>query len=157
MAALSSADVTVAIGTHDRELAGGGAFKNLTLAAITFGNGSLTYPANGVPLPVIGTFGFRQAIDAVFVNGDPDQGFIYKYDKTHHSIRIYTQGFVTGTTSVGAAENGALVKNSAGAEATGPRMPKTGTSTTYDMGPLIELPTSVAPAATTLSLLMIGS
>lgn len=156
MAALTSSDVTATVNTRDREMAGGAAFKNLTLATVAFGNASLTYPANGVPLPAIGVFGFRKALDAAFINGDPDDGFVYKYDKTNHSIRIYTQGFSTGATSAAGNENGALVKNSAGVEASAPRMPKTATSTTYDMGPMIELPTSVAPAATSLSLLMIG-
>jgi hypothetical protein len=136
-------------------MAGGAAFKNFTLAGITFGNSTLTYPANGVPLPAIGNFGRRKAIDFGLVSQNPDDGLLYKYDKTNHSIRIYTQGFKTGATAATSNENGALVKNSAGVEGT-PRIPHTAANTTYDMGGMIELPTSIAPAATSLQLLLIG-
>jgi hypothetical protein len=156
MAALASTDVTVTVNAGDREIAGGGAFKNLTLASVVFGDGSLTYPTGGVPMPAIGKFGLHKAVNFAAIMDDPGNGFVYKYDVTNHKIKIYTQGFLTGATVVGAAETGALVKDSAGNEATAPRMPKTAASSTYDMGPLIELPATIAPAATTLKLLVIG-
>jgi hypothetical protein len=156
MADLASTDVAVSIAPGDREIFGAGAFKNGTLAQITFGNGSLTYPANGVPLPDKGVFGFRKIIDLGIVENAPGDGFVYKYDRTNHSIRVYTQGAKTGATAPAANENGALAKNSAGAEATAPRLPKTAASTTYDLGPMIELPAAITLPATVLKLLFIG-
>lgn len=155
MGELASIDVTVTVNPGDRNMAGG-AFKDFTLAAIAFGDGVKTYPANGVPLPAIGQFGLHKGIDFGLVSQNPDDGFIYKYDKTNHSIRIYTQGFKTGDTAAAVNENGALVKDSSGAEGT-PRIPNTAAKTTYDMGGMIELPAALAPSATTLQLLLIGS
>jgi hypothetical protein len=155
MAAIASSNVTVTVNVGNREIAGGGAGKNLTLATVAFGNAALTYPTGGVPLPDKSRFGFHRAIEFAAIQG-PLDGFVYKYDAANHKIKIYTQGFATGATATGACEDGALVKNSAGAEAAAPRMSKTAASTTYDMGPLIELPAAIAPAATTLQLLLVG-
>lgn len=155
MAAITSADVTVSVNHGDRDMAGPGSFKDFTLATVAFGDGSLTYPANGVPLPAIGAFGFRKGLDFALVADNPADGLVYKYDKTNHSIRIYTQGFKTGASAAAVNENGALVKNSSGVEGV-PRIPHTAASTTYDMGQMIELPTALAPAATSLQMLLIG-
>ena len=155
MSALASTDVTVTVNPRDREMAGGGAFKNMSLATIAFGDSAKTYPANGIPLPAIGNFGFRKAIDFGLVSQNPDDGLIYKYDKTNHSIRVYTQGFATGATAATTNESGAKVKNSAGVEGT-PRIPNTAAGTTYDMGAMIELPSAIALPAKTLQLLLIG-
>lgn len=155
MSALAAANVTVTVNSGDRDLGGGGASKNITMASLAFGNATLTYPANGVPLPAIGTFGFHKAIHMGIIVSDPDKGFVYKYDKTNHSIRIYTQGVVMGATPAAANESGALASKSSAAEGS-VRLPNTVASTTYDLGPMIELPTTIAPAATTLQMLLIG-
>ena len=156
MAALTSADVTVTAAVGDQNIAGGAAFKNVVMASITFGNGALTYPSGGVPLPAIGKFGFRKAIDFVAIEQPPGNGFVYKYDRANHKIRIYTQGILTGTTAATTNGNGALVAGSAGVEGSTVRIPNTAASTTYDLGPMIELPTTIAPASVTLKMLMIG-
>jgi hypothetical protein len=155
MPAITSADVTVTVNPSDRDIAGPGSFKNMTMAQVAFGNGTLTYPTGGIPLPDIGKFGFNKGVDAGLVM-PPLDGFQYKYDKTNHKLLIYTQGVLTGATTVAAAETGALVKNSAGLEATAPRLPKTAISSTYDLGPMIELPATIAPVATTLQMLLVG-
>jgi hypothetical protein len=155
MAEITSADVTVTVNASDRDIAGPGAFKNLTVAQLVFGDGALTYPTGGIPLPAIGAFGLNKGIDMALV-APAINGFVYKYDKTNHKMLIYTQGVVTGATAAGATENGALATNSAGTEATAPRLSKTAPSTTYDLGPLIQLPATIAPAATTLQMLIIG-
>jgi len=156
MAALTSTNVAVAVTPAQRDMAGAGAFKNFTLAQITFGNGTLTYPTGGVPLPDKSAFGLHKAIDLVLIEQPPANGFVYKYDKDNHKIKIFTQGVLTGATAAAANEDGALVKNSGGVEAAAPRLPKTAANQTYDLGPMIELPSSIAPAAVTLPLLVIG-
>lgn len=155
MAAIASTDVTVTVNAGDREMAGGGAFKNLTLATVAFGDGSLTYPTGGVPLPAIGAFGLRAGIDAALVIPPAGDGYVYKYDKANHKLLIYAQGVRTGSTAADACGNGALIEDSAGAE-TVLRASGTAIDTTYDMGPLRELPAAIAPAATTLQMIVIG-
>ncbi|MBU2549027.1 MAG: hypothetical protein KKB20_11475 [Proteobacteria bacterium] len=154
MADLTSADVVVVVQPPDRDVGHGALMKNLTLARITFGDGALTYPAGGIPLPGIGSFGFLRQLQFVAIQGAAD-GFVYKYDPDNHKLKIFTQGLVTGSTPAAVNENGALVENSAGAEGA-VRLPNTVADTTYDLGGLIELPATIAPAATTLTLLMFG-
>jgi hypothetical protein len=156
MAAITSSDVTVTVSAGDREIAGGGAFKNFTLATVAFGNATLTYPTGGVPLPTVGSFGLHGAIDAAIIIPPAGDGFVYKYDKANHKIIIYSQGFRTGSTAVDACGNGALIEDSADAE-TVIRASGTAKDTTYDIGPLRQLAATIAPAATTLQMLVIGS
>jgi len=156
MAAIASTNVAVAVTPAQRNIAGAGAYKNFTLAQITFGDGSLTYPTGGVPLPAIGAFGLHKGIDFALIEQPPANGFVYKYDKVNHKIKIFTQGVSTGATAAASNEDGALVKDSSGAEAAAPRLPKTAASTTYDLGPLIELPATIAPAEVTLQMLVVG-
>jgi hypothetical protein len=155
MADLASTDVAVIVYSGHRDIAGGGAFKNITLASITFGNGSKTYPANGIPLPAIGAFGFRKEINFVIVAQPPGDGFIYKYDPVNYSIRVYTQGAKTGATVAADSASGALAENSAGAEGAA-RVMGSAVNSTYDLGPMIELPAAITLASKTLQLLMIG-
>jgi len=156
MAALTSANVAVAVTPANRNMAGSGAYKDFTLAQITFGNGTLTYPTGGVPLPDKSAFGLHKGIDFALIAQPPANGFVYKYDKDNHKIKIFTQGVVTGASAAAVNENGALVKNSGGVEAAAPRLPKTAPATTYDLGPMIELPNTIAPAAVTLQMLVVG-
>jgi hypothetical protein len=160
MANFASTDVTITVRPNDRNIAGvGGASKDIVYATIAFGDGNLQYATGGVPLPAIGNFGLLREIDLMLIEQPSANGFIYKYDHTAHKIKIFTQGFSTGITAAVTLNDktGALVKNSAGIEATGPRMPDTAASTTYDMGPMIELPNGTAPAAVTLRALVIGN
>jgi len=155
MAVIAAANVAVSLPARSRDLGGISAVKEISLATITFGNGTLTYPTGGVPLPAIGQFGFKKAIDAVFVAQPPGNGFVYKYDQANHKMKIFTQGAVTGSTAAADATSGAKAENSAGAE-TNVRLMGTAVDTTYDLGPLIELPNTIAPAEVSIPLLMIG-
>lgn len=156
MGAFASTDVTVTIASRDREIAGAAAGRNMTLATVAFGDGSvLTYATGGVPMPAIGTFGFRNEITMGLIQQPAANGFIYKYDASARKIKIFTQGVRTGSTGAGAAENGARVENSFAVEGAA-RLPNTAVDTTYDIGQLIELPNGSAPAAVTLQILFIG-
>lgn len=155
MGAFASTDVTVTIASRDREIAGGQAGRNISLAQIAFGDGSLTYTTGGVPLPAIGTFGFRTAISFAAIEQPPANGFIYKFDRTNHKIKIFTQGVRTGSTGAAGCENGALVEDSFAAEGV-IRLSHTAVDTTYDIGQMIELPNGSAPAAVTIYVLLIG-
>ncbi len=155
MSALASSDVTVTISAGDRNIAGGAAFKNVSMASITFGTGVLTYPTGGIPMPAIGSFGFHKEIQFVAIEQPPANGFVYKFDRSNHKLKIFTQGMTTGSTTAADSASGALVENSAAAE-TAARLMGTAVDTTYDLGAMIELPSTIAPASVTLKMLMIG-
>lgn len=157
MAAIESTDVTVTVSIRDRDIAHGRMGKNLTLADITFGDGSLTYPSGGVPLPAIGNFGFQRQVDFGAVESDPDDGFVYKYDRSNHKLKIFTQGVVTGSTAAASMDGytGTKIEGSGSAEGDAV-IANVAIDTTVDMGPLIELPTSITPAETSLRMLLLG-
>jgi len=155
MAGLTSSDVTVTRSVRDRDIGHGTLGKNMTIVSVAFGDGAKTYPSGGVPMPAIGNFGFSRQVDFCAIQEPSGNGYTYKYDATNNKIRIYTQGVVTGSTAATACANGALVENSAAAE-TAVRLSGTAIDTTYDLGALIELPTTIAPALATLKLLMLG-
>jgi len=155
MAGLTSSDVTVTRSVRDLDIGHGRLSKNMTIVSVAFGDGAKTYPSGGVPLPAMGNFGYQRQVDFCAIQEPPANGFTYKYDADNHKIRIYTQGVVTGSTAATACANGALAEDSAAAE-TAVRLSGSAVDTTYDLGALIELPVTVAPAAATLKLLMLG-
>ena len=94
MADLAKADVDVALGGGDRYFSLGP--LTMTLPVVGFGDGVLTYPANGVPLPVDAPFVFGlnkgiKLIQPVFVSG-----YMAVYDSTHNTIRLYEVAACTG-------------------------------------------------------------
>ena len=65
---------------------------------VAFGNGTLTYPAGGVPL-VAGKLGCPNTIrSCVLFSPASANGFVYKYDEVNNKIRIY-QGDNTNVAS----------------------------------------------------------
>ncbi len=153
MAAIASSNVTVSVSTRNRDIIPAGP-KLVQIASVQFGDGSLTYPTGGVPLPAIGTFGFKKAIEFGVIE-QPVNGFFYKFDRANHKIVIYTQGVRTGSTAASTSASGALAENSADAE-TAVRLYGTAIDTTYDLGPLKEMAATIAPASATLLLLLFG-
>jgi hypothetical protein len=153
MTALASTNVTVSVSVRNRDIIPAGP-KRVQIASVTFGDGALTYPTGGVPLPAIGVFGFNKAIEFGVIE-QPINGFFYKFDRANHKILIYNQGVLTGSTSTGALANGAYAVNSAAAE-TVVRFSNTAASTAYDFGPLREMAAAIAPASATMLLLLFG-
>lgn len=68
--------------------------RKIVTARITAGNGSLTYPSNGIPLSAA-SLGFASGqIDSVSAvdenaNGSAD-GLTHKWDNTRNTIRVYS-------------------------------------------------------------------
>jgi hypothetical protein len=153
MTAIASTDVTVTVSTRNRDIMPGMP-KRAQIASVVFGNGSLTYPTGGVPLPAKGSFGFQKEIEFGVIE-QPINGFVYKFDRANHKILIYAQGIRTGSTTAADSTSGAKAENSADAEIAAVIM-GTAVDTTYDLGPLKEVPASLAPAAVTLLILMLG-
>jgi hypothetical protein len=70
------------------------------VATITFGNGALTYPALGVPVTAA-LFGFRNTIQSLeFVDDSSGDGYVYKYDATNKTIRIYQANYTATAAGV---------------------------------------------------------
>lgn len=84
---ITANDVTVTI--QDRTMFGKPA-RRMHRVQIAFGNGALTYPANGIPLPTSPKFGFVRSLDALeMIDKADSDGLEYKYDAVNKKIRIY--------------------------------------------------------------------
>lgn len=92
MADLAAGDVTITV--EERSIQGN---KKRNRVKITFGDGALTYPSGGVPLPAIGKFGMMRSLDYLLLSDDDDsKGTIWKYDKENRKLRAYVQGATVG-------------------------------------------------------------
>lgn len=152
MTALASSNVTVTISNRNKERIPGALRK--VIVDLTFGDGSLTYPSGGVPLPAKEQYGFKREIAFGIIEQPSANGFFYKYDRTNHKLKIFTMGFVTdaaGASVLNTVPSHYYIENSAsGLSAALMMAGATAADTTYDMGPLIELPTTIAPASVTV-------
>ncbi len=92
MADLTAANVTITVNSKWRE--GKKRYADVTIA---FGDGALTYPAGGVPLPTFVSFGLQRNLDDLVIS-DPGSGDgkVYKFDRANQKIRIYVQGLDVG-------------------------------------------------------------
>jgi len=92
MADLESTDVTVTVGENyiqDK--------KKIVNVTVAFGDGSLTYPSGGVPMPSFLSFGLGRSLDHLrLVDPANANGYLYKWDRTNKKLRIY-QGAAVGS------------------------------------------------------------
>lgn len=87
MAAIASTDVTYALQEGTQQTSSSSRLQGIY--AITFGNGTLTYPAGGVPLTA-GKLGCPASLEELLlVDPANANGFVYKYDRTNQKLRIY--------------------------------------------------------------------
>lgn len=71
-----------------------GKYKNIK---IVFGDGASTYPTNGVPLSKLAQMGFPYSIgDVIFYDASSSDGYVYKWDSVHNTIRIYQSPAIAG-------------------------------------------------------------
>jgi hypothetical protein len=89
---LTASDVTIALSLRNIEDRPG--MLRRVFPNLTFGNGALTYPAGGIPLPAKEQFGFRKALVHATIQG-PVNAYVYKYDLTNHKLLIYQGGSPT--------------------------------------------------------------
>jgi hypothetical protein len=148
MPAIAAANVTVTVTKETRT-----ARQRMNVIKIVFGDGALTYPSGGVPLPTtVSSFGLRLVIDSLnLTDGDDASGILWKYDKENHKLRGYIQGIVVSAAGAATMDDFAL-DTTADPLATAVAVSltnSTGAGTKY-MGKLIELTTTHAPAAQTL-------
>lgn len=87
MSAIAASNVTYTLPAKGSVSDSGSKIKIMTIA---FGNGTLTYPATGVPLSGLSSKGFPTSISKVeLLSPAPSDGIMYKYDNVNNSIRIY--------------------------------------------------------------------
>lgn len=99
MTALASTNVAVTI-TSRKSLPK----RRSHIFSLTFGDGALTYPSGGVPLPDFHGFGFARFMEAIdLIDQASANGFTYKWDQTNNKLRIY-QGDNTNAAAAPAVE-----------------------------------------------------
>lgn len=89
MGNLAATDVTITLPSRDRDVGHGAVMKNVTLATVTFGDGSSAYPSGGVPLPAIGEFGFEREVQLCLPMVSAMDIYVYKYDATNNKLAMY--------------------------------------------------------------------
>lgn len=90
MTALASSDVLIATTAKNRDFISG--VKNLSIVDMTFGDGALTYPTGGIPLPDLPSFNCRSSIDFFSTEGTPDNGYDFRYDRDNHKLLVFSGG-----------------------------------------------------------------
>jgi hypothetical protein len=83
MADLAASNVTVAI-----EYKSNVPRLRLSLVTLSFGDGALTYPAGGIPLPTpFSKYGMVTSILRMIC--DFDNAYVYQYDAANHKLLVY--------------------------------------------------------------------
>lgn len=92
MADIASANVTVTI---ERRAIEGKTRRNRV--KIVFGDGALTYPAGGIPMPSASSFGMKVRLDYLtFFDESDGTGVMWKYDKETKKLRGYEFDYAAG-------------------------------------------------------------
>jgi hypothetical protein len=88
MPAITAANVTVTQVDPARKTIA--AKRKFFRVKVVFGDGALTYPALGIPMPGPGAFGFVRLLDGLnSIETASDDTNIYKYDTVNNKIRIW--------------------------------------------------------------------
>lgn len=148
MPALASTDVTI---TVQKEKRSSDLRQKRNLVKIAFGDGSLTYPSGGVPMPAIGEFGLTNDMDyMILIDGDDSQGIVWKYDQENRKLRAFIMGLDVTAAGTGTLDDFPLDTTGeplAEAASIGAVGLEAGVNL---LGRLHELKTTSAPAAATL-------
>lgn len=151
MPAIAAADVTVTPVADERYIAGRKRFVPVTIA---FGDGALTYPSGGVPMPAFEKFGMvRNLEDFIMTDGGNASGIIWKYDKANAKMRGWLPTGGAGTQPATPAAPTSGTPTMSGADST--------TITTHTHASIIpglgaELATTATPAAQSLKGYAVG-
>lgn len=102
MADLTSANVVITpqtngMGNSKYRIEGN---KRKVVCKVVFGNGALTYPANGVPMPAATSFGMYRNLDTLSILDQSNaDGIVWKWDYANKKLR----GYYSAATTTGAA------------------------------------------------------
>lgn len=90
MPALVATDVTVTIQSQVISNR-----KRYVMGTIAFGDGALTYPTAGVPLPANSAFGMIRDIDVLLIDGQtstaPTSAYLVRYNKADHKLQLFEE------------------------------------------------------------------
>ena len=148
MADLASTDVTCSVQKMYRVPK-----LKCNIVQVVFGNGTLTYPSGGVPLPAASKFGFTNYIATLSIYDQDDaSGIVWKYDSVNKKLRGYIAGVIVSAAGSATMDDFALDTTTEPlATAVSVSLTNsTGAGTKY-LGKLIELSAGAhAPASQTL-------
>lgn len=90
MPALAAANVTVVI--TDRTISGSPPKRHVH-GTLAFGDGALTYPTAGVPLPAISAFGFERNMDKLEIFGINERttDYLVRYGPANRTLLLYEE------------------------------------------------------------------
>lgn len=88
MAAFTAANLTVVVSLRGRT-----AKRKIHRGTLTFGDGALTYPTAGIPLPTKDKFGFSRVIEDLVIVGNNalTTDYMYRYNKAAHKLLMYEE------------------------------------------------------------------
>lgn len=155
MANIAASDVTYSYDRASSSWIGARGYSNE--GTVAFGNGTLTYPAGGIPLTKasMGCPNYLESIE-IIEQTVGTTGFVYRYDRTNEKLMIFSQGLLTSATGPAAAgATGAVATNAAASEVAAYQVIGTSASTAYNLGPLHQV-SALAIAAQTLRVRAIG-
>jgi hypothetical protein len=144
MGAIIASQVTVALAPQDRDMLGFA--HKISFPYISFGDASVTYPANGIPLPPVGAFGMNKIIKRMRVTGL--YGFQFAYDRAHHTLRIFQSGAVAAL-SAAAVSAGTPAGSNAAPAFTGTEAQLSGDSQAYTPAGTVAAPAFTGSALET--------
>jgi len=88
MADIAASDVTVTV-IEERRVQK----DRRNLVSIAFGDGALTYPLGGVPMPAFGQFAMRRNLShLIFSDAASGNGYVPKWDYTNNKIKLFESG-----------------------------------------------------------------
>lgn len=94
MADIASSDLTITI-VKNRMVKGSPGALTRNVVKIAFGNGTLTYPSGGVPIPTFPSFGMRREIEfLILIDSGNASGILWKWDFVNKKLRGYIPGAV---------------------------------------------------------------
>lgn len=94
MADLAASDVTYTEQAKTRQIVGES--RTSVVYKLAFGDGAKTYPSGGVPITKANLGLPNDIEEAIMIDSNDANGFVYKYDYENDKIRIY-QGDYTNT------------------------------------------------------------
>lgn len=152
MAAIASSDVTItpqaSMGLSKGRIEGG---KRKVLVKIAFGDGALTYPSGGVPMPAKENFGMLRNLDYLLISDNDDaQGIVWKWDYENKKLRGYILGVHVAAAGAGTLDD-FPIDTTAEPLAEAASVGAVGLEAAMNLlGRMAELKTASAPAATVL-------
>src|SRR5688500_2154925 len=105
MADLASTDVTVTLqagAPHNPRIE---STKRKSVVLIAFGDGALTYPANGVPMPSFLKFGLHRNLEDLHILDATGTAYDVRCDRTNKTIRLFNAAAEEETGAAPAAQS----------------------------------------------------